>query len=133
MRNGKEYRQAIHSELVFQHLGCSCDDRRFYEHLEALCGQAKAEPNPSSSVAIFLLSIGLFAFGKLDAVEDILNNLPDSRHPARRGLGGCFRLLPLPYALKFGEIRTWVKRKEKYLEWDIAFSTNMRYSYIGRK
>lgn len=117
MKKGRDYRQAIYYD--FQDLNYSCDDQRFYEHLENLCEREKIEQSPSSGLAIFLLSIGLFAFGKLDAIEDILNNMPSSRHPTR-SLVSCFRLLPLPQTLEFDEIRIWVKRKEKYLEWDEA-------------
>ncbi|ALF55688.1 hypothetical protein ACX27_27100 [Nostoc piscinale CENA21] len=77
----------------------------------------KAEKN-----GLFLISVELFTFGRLDVAEDILDNIPGKRVTASHLAGILNRLLPLPPGFSPFEnpnaIKQWLEEKRSMLKWD---------------
>lgn len=75
----------------------------------------------STKLSLFLMSVTLFAFGRLDVAQDILNNVP--YHSVRiKGFSNVLtRLLPTPKNLSVlnnaAEVEQWLKLKYSKLIW----------------
>ena len=113
-----KYRQSIRSLESLKQFQFSSDDRDFYEYLEFQYKQAK---QAKSNGDLFLIGVGLFAFGRLDVAEDILDNIPAKNCPISV-LAGVLRLLPLPRNLlswhdRPDAIREWLRVKSPRLNW----------------
>jgi hypothetical protein len=71
---------------------------------------------------LFVLSIGLFSFGRLDVAEDILDNIPGGRGSVNHLVGVLNRLLPLPPGFNCRknpiEFKEWLKANRSQLRWD---------------
>ena len=120
MNNSRTYRKSVYSCYIFKDIDFSFDDQRFYDYLSTLYREEKAKKK-SDDLYLFILSVGVFSFGDLNAYEDILDNIPNEPYPPRH-LASCLNtLLPLPRSFEFNEaddIRKWIRRKSKYLRWD---------------
>ncbi|OUL29672.1 hypothetical protein BV378_05740 [Nostoc sp. RF31YmG] len=73
-------------------------------------------------ITLFIISVGLFAFGRLDAAEDILENIPGGLSPVNHLSGVLNRLLPLPPGFSSRQnptaIKEWLKIKRSQLKWN---------------
>ncbi len=71
---------------------------------------------------LFVISVGLFCFGRLDVAEDILDNIPGGRGSVNHFAGVLHRLLPLPPGFNClknpNEIKEWLKLNRSQLRWD---------------
>ena len=114
-------------------------DKAFHIHLEALYKKDKkvllklVDENASESeirnqkVGLFILSVGLFTYGRLDVAEDILTGIPGGRGSIRRLTWVMNVLLPLPEkldALKQPDlVSEWLKINSDKLRWDESSET----------
>jgi hypothetical protein len=131
----RHFRKSILSEF-HQYLASSNSglDTAFHKYLESeykkvkirllnLFNQAASESAlKSEKNGLFLISVGLFTFGRLDVAEDILDNIPGKRVPASHLAGVLNRLLPLPPGFSPLEnpdaIKEWLEEKRSLLRWD---------------
>lgn len=72
---------------------------------------------------LFLSALALLTYGRLDAVGDVLENMPAPLHPANRGLAPAVNdLIPAPITLRAGtapdDLLGWVRAHEAQLRWD---------------
>lgn len=130
----KEFRQAINSLEGLKHYRFSPDANDLYEHLESEYEKAKNrisalfDSGESQSIikshknGLFIISVGLFAYGRLDVAEDILNNIPGGRGSINHLAGVLKRLLPLPSGYSPRDnpnaIKEWLRVKRSRLRWD---------------
>ncbi|MBE9117228.1 hypothetical protein IQ249_15110 [Lusitaniella coriacea LEGE 07157] len=124
MSTAKRFRESIHSCEHFEKFAFTSDDHDFYEYLKHQYNQIKNKRLTNEFVPnteLFLLSVGLFAFGQLDVAEDILDNIPSKSCPASHLASILNRLLPLPHNLSCyktpNELREWLRIKYFYLKW----------------
>ena len=90
--------------------------------LQAITEGKSEDVIASHNLFLFIMAVGLFAFGRLDVYQDILNNIP---HDLVRWKGLSYvitRLLTTPTYLdpleNSTEIAKWIKAKESKLKWD---------------
>jgi hypothetical protein len=88
----------------------------------------------SESFFLFLISVGLFTFGRLDVYQDILDNIP---HTLIRFKGLSYvitTLLPTPDNLdplkNTAEIVEWIKTKRSKLKWDESVEKYILENFI---
>lgn len=100
---------------------CYREERARLESLKA------SEAGPQESLMIknglFVLATGLFAFGRIEVAEDLLDYLPSSGGIRKLALA-LQALLPLPEGLEpwrdQDAIRAWLRQHKKRLRWDEA-------------
>ena len=92
--------------------------------LDLLLHQGASEESiHSSRLCIFLAACGLLTFGRLDVIEDILNNVPISLVPVSHFVNCVRHTLPVPPELKgvwsrdFAAFRTWFQTHRERLIW----------------
>ncbi|BAY22448.1 hypothetical protein NIES2100_22110 [Calothrix sp. NIES-2100] len=136
----RHFRKSIFSE--FRRYQTSPDaepDTAFCQYLESEYEKAKSRLsnliNQGASASdlkaekngLFIISIGLFTFGRLDVAEDIVDNIPGGRGRVNHLAGVVNRLLPLPPGLSpFGNpdaIKEWLKQNRCRLSWDENLET----------
>ncbi len=109
-------------------------DAAFYAELQSLYQEHKKEilEKISEGVSdseikavrngVYILSVALFCFGRLDVAEDILDNIPGGRGNINRFAGVLNALLPLPSGLNYRnnpiEFKKWLKANRSQLRWD---------------
>ncbi|MEO0933656.1 MAG: hypothetical protein AAFY21_07825 [Cyanobacteria bacterium J06641_2] len=109
-------------------------DAAFYHELQNLYQEYKreilAKTNegvPDSDIkgfrnGLFVLSVGLFCFGRLDVAEDILDNIPGGRGNINRFAYVLNRLLPAPSDLNCVnnpmEFKQWLRKNRSQVRWD---------------
>lgn len=109
-------------------------DKAFRIHLEALYEQEKkqllslVDENASESeirnrkAGLFLISVGLFTYGRLDVAEDILTGIPGGKGQIRRLTWVMSVLLPLPEKLDAltqpDLVSEWLKMNRSKLRWN---------------
>lgn len=142
----RHFRKSIRSEFRrYQEPPNSDTDTAFREYLESEYESAKSRlSNLLSKGAselvvkgerngLFVISVGLFTFGRLDVAEDILDNIPGGRVPANHLAGVLNRLLPLPADFSPREnpaaIREWLKVKRSRLKWDESLERYILENY----
>ena len=75
------------------------------------------------SRGIYLASVALLSFGRMEVVEDILPNAPPGEYPIRHYLSILRDLFPLPADLKtppqyaWADIVAWVLQNRELLGW----------------
>ena len=72
-----------------------------------------------------MLALALLTYGHLDAVEDILNNIPSSPKARIRSSVKALKVfLPLPDDLdplsNSEGVRTWFSQHRELLQWDVG-------------
>ena len=76
----------------------------------------------SEKVSLFVLSAGLFTFGRLDVAEDILIGIPDGRGSIRQLAWVLNVLLPMPKGFDAltnpTAVLEWLEIKRSRLKWD---------------
>jgi len=125
MSTANNYRQSIRSLEGIKSRQFD-SEKAFYEFLEQIYNEIKQKYNElgqeQDSLGIFICSIGLFAFGRLDVVEDILDHVPHKKYPANHLAGVIPNLLPLPQKLSWREnpesLRAWIRENFTHLKWD---------------
>ncbi len=90
---------------------------------ELLARRAPASEIAGARLGVYVIALALVTYGRLDAVGDVLENLPPREHPARRGLAGAIReLLPVPEPMSRldspAEVLAWIRANEARLRWD---------------
>ena len=94
------------------------DDQEFFD----LCTKGHAEAK--RGLDVYIMALALLTYGRLDVVDDVLENMPPDRHPANRGLAGAVnQLIPaIPSTLRAGtspqEVLAWIRANESHLRWD---------------
>ncbi len=74
-------------------------------------------------LGVYIVSLALLTYGRLDVIGDVLENMPPPLHPANRGLAYAVdRLFPLPTGLHAGsaplDVLAWIRANESQLRWD---------------
>jgi hypothetical protein len=74
-------------------------------------------------LGVYVVSLALLTYGRLDVIGDVLENMPPRLHPANRGLAWAVdRLFPLPTGMHAGatprEVLGWIPANESHLRWD---------------
>jgi hypothetical protein len=128
------YRNAVRQLCLQYHLDPVVDqDDHFRSYLEnqyklekeqlGFLLYSKAPANQSTSVrnGLFVLAVGLLAFGNLDMVDDILHNIPAAGE-IRHLVFALKALLPLPENLDpqhdYDEMSKWISTNKAKLKWD---------------
>ena len=130
--HAKLIRESIRSE--FRNRNNLETDTAFYAELQSLYQEHKSEilekVNEGASDSdikgirngVYILSVALFCFGRLDVAEDILDNIPGGRGNINRFVGVLNRLLPLPTGLNCRKnpilFKKWLKVNRSQLRWD---------------
>lgn len=131
----KHFRESIRSEvqkyLVNTNYDSDTDLRNYLEseyekvkiRLSKLLNEVVSESYlKSEKNGLFIISVGLFTFGRLDVADDILDNIPGRRLPASYLAGILNRLLPLSPGVSPLEnpdaIKEWLEEKRSFLRWD---------------
>ncbi|MFF7933678.1 hypothetical protein [Streptomyces sp. NPDC007940] len=73
-----------------------------------------------SGVGKFVFSVALFAYGELDVLDDVLDNVPSAGHPARVLARIVGELIPAADGDVFVDLttlRAWVQREREFLRW----------------
>lgn len=85
--------------------------------------QASGEAS-SANLSLYIPAVALLTYGRLEAVEDLLRNLPADRHPARVLARSVDALIPLATnldALSNPEATlTWINEHQSRLRWSPA-------------
>jgi hypothetical protein len=125
----KAYRDGVQTVTrAFQPSGDGNEDTEFYNFLDNLYVNEKSreetiaeDARKEANLAVFVSAVGLFAYGRLDVVEDILNNIPSPRN-LRRLAWVLNALLPMPRSLDpltdIEAVRSWVTANRDELLWD---------------
>jgi hypothetical protein len=74
-------------------------EAEFLRYVDDLHRSARERARPAADLELYILSVALLTYGRLDAVEDVLAHLPDGRHPARTLARSVSTLVPLPPGL----------------------------------
>jgi hypothetical protein len=133
----REFREILRPRISSKINEASTDseaDIALYECLESDYEKAKyrlsqklAEGASESLVKatindLFIISVGLFAFGRLDVAEDILDNIPGGLSPINHLAGVLNRLLPLPPGFSSRDnpdaIKEWLQVKYSQIKWN---------------
>ncbi|WP_254563967.1 hypothetical protein [Oscillatoria sp. HE19RPO] len=134
----RRYREMIRADLKLllrqipaDAYGSDADLRSLLENLynenKNQLTQLLKEKAPESVITtqkagLFVLSCGLFTFGRLDVAEDILTGIPGGKGSIRRLAWVINVLLPIPKhfdALAHPEaVREWLKVNYSRLKWD---------------
>lgn len=90
--------------------------------LQLFTERASEHAVKGETIFLFMISVGLFTFGRLDVAQDILDNIPHT-NVRLKGLAYVItRLLPTPDNLdplkNTAEIVEWLKTKRSKLKWD---------------
>ncbi|MEO0840394.1 MAG: hypothetical protein AAF063_16000 [Cyanobacteria bacterium J06643_5] len=109
-------------------------DAAFYHELQNLYQEYKreivektSEGLPDSDIkgfrnGLFVLSVALFCFGRLDVAEDVLDNIPGGRGNINRFAYVLNRLLPAPSDLNCVknsmEFKQWLRKNRSQVRWD---------------
>lgn len=128
----KRIREILRSE--FRNRDNLQTDAAFYHELQNLYQEYKTEILEKTSEGVsdsdikgfrnglFVLSVTLFCFGRLDVAEDILDNLPGGRGNINRFAYVLNRLLPSPSDLDCVknpvEFKEWLRKNRSQLRWD---------------
>lgn len=96
-------------------------DRAFQDSKRELV-ERKADNQQSTSIrnALFVLGVGLLTYGKIDVLQDILDNIP-TEGKVKRLANIINVVLPLPEELDSShtsQILDWVSKQKDNLVWD---------------
>jgi hypothetical protein len=133
----KRYREIVRAEFKLSRMQIPLNldsDTALFSFLENLYNATKERLssliNESASdliiqaekAALFVFSVGIFTFGRLNVVEDILAGIPGGKGSIRNLALVLNVLLPIPKGLDAlrnpEEIKEWVKVKYSRLKWD---------------
>jgi hypothetical protein len=122
MNPAKEYRRAIGSLLVYP----SDNEDELHEHFKRAYQELKEGYEIdrargglfTTDTNLFIYGIGLLAYGHLEVIEDVLENLPDGRNNARTLVSAIPALLPIPYhPFDAKKTREWFQAHRDHLVW----------------
>ncbi len=107
------------------------DDREFQDYcaatyadekrtLEATLVRSAPEREISGArLGVYLIALALLTYGRLDVIDDIVENMPPLPHPARRGLAPALhQLIPAPAGSSPHALLAWVHANAAQLRWD---------------
>lgn len=94
-------------------------DRAFYEHIRSALKSTERDTGQAKGVGIYILSIAMLTFGRLDAVPGILDNIPSQNMPTY-GLSAVLHdILPVPQNLRdnWKLVAEWFEHHKHELRW----------------
>lgn len=109
-----------HEFLAFC-MAAHADEKRLLA--EMLARNASDREISGARVAVYILSLALLTYGRIDVIGDVLENMPPPLHPANRGLAFAVdRLFPLPTGMHAGsaplDVLAWIRANESHMRWD---------------